>query len=81
MWVTPALEGLENGTWMRKEVGLASDGVRERKQQGLHHGFKDISLPSHSANHFFVILTSLFYKKKLVSSVAWQWHLIDLSIQ
>lgn len=52
---------------MSKEWGLGSDGVRECKQLGLHHGFKDVSLPSHSANHFFGILSFSFYKQMLVS--------------
>lgn len=52
---------------MRKEQGLGSDGVRECKQQGLHRGFKDVTLASLSANHFCGIISSSLYKQMLVS--------------
>lgn len=48
---------------MSKEKGLGSDGVRECKHQGLHCALKGISLPSHSANPFFGILSFLFYEQ------------------
>ena len=68
MWVTPAFGSLENWTRMSKEQRLGSGGVREYKKQGLHHGFRDGSFPSHSANHFFGTLSFSFYKQTLGSS-------------
>lgn len=69
MWVTPAFASLESWTCMSKERGLGSDGVRECKHQGLHHGFQGISPPSRSANPFFGILFFLFYQQ--IVGVLW----------
>lgn len=66
---------------MRKEQGLGSDGVRECKQQGLHRGFKDVTLASLSADHFCGIISSSLYKQMLVSLLSWQLHLQHLQIE